>query len=54
LEFLKTEPSGTYDKATQEAFKAFIGCENFEERSDPSVGWVDKPVLDFIYKKFEK
>ena len=53
LGYLKSAPSGVFDPATQKAFTAFIGNENFEERADPSAGWVDRPVLKYIFKKFE-
>jgi uncharacterized Ntn-hydrolase superfamily protein len=36
----------------QNAFTAFIGNENFEERADPSGQWIDKPVLKYLVKKF--
>ena len=36
----------------QNAFTAFIGNENFEERSDPNAQWIDKPVLKYLAKKF--
>ena len=36
------------------AFNEFIGNENFEERADPAAGWVDKPVLKYLLKKFTK
>jgi uncharacterized Ntn-hydrolase superfamily protein len=54
LGYLKQPPNGNYDKDTQEAFRAFIGNENFEERSDPVSGWVDAPVFDYIIRKFGK
>ncbi|HEY2980828.1 MAG TPA: DUF1028 domain-containing protein [Anaerolineales bacterium] len=54
LSYLSAEPSGKYDEDTRGAFRAMLGNENFEERADPSAGWVDKPVLDFLFKKFEK
>lgn len=38
----------------REAFAAFIGNENFEERADPEGGWIDRPVLEFLVKKFGK
>jgi uncharacterized Ntn-hydrolase superfamily protein len=38
----------------REAFNAFIGNENFEERADPEGRWIDAPVLDFLVKKFGK
>jgi uncharacterized Ntn-hydrolase superfamily protein len=53
LGYLDSAPSGELDNATRAAFTAFVGNENFEERADPSAGWVDKPVLDFILRKFE-
>lgn len=37
----------------QDAFNAFIGNENFEERSDPNAQWIDKPVLKYLVKKFK-
>ncbi len=52
LGYLAQEPNGLYDELTKAAFSAFIGNENFEERCDPSLGWVDAPVLDFILRKF--
>lgn len=36
----------------QSAFQAFIGNENFEERADPQAQWIDRPVLEFLLKKF--
>ncbi len=36
------------------AFNEFIGNENFEERADPKAKWIDKPVLKYLVKKFEK
>jgi uncharacterized Ntn-hydrolase superfamily protein len=36
----------------QDAYNAFIGNENFEERSDPNAQWIDKPVLKYLAKKF--
>ena len=36
----------------RDAFQAFIGNENFEERADPEGKWIDAPVLEFILKKF--
>ena len=37
-----------------DAFNAFIGNENFEERADPNGQWIDKPVLKYLVKKFGK
>ena len=52
--YTESDPSGKYDDVTRAAFTAFVGNENFEERADPSAGWVDKPVLDYIFSKFEQ
>jgi uncharacterized Ntn-hydrolase superfamily protein len=52
--YLKNHAAVKYDEVTRQAFSAFIGNENFEERANPNEGWVDKPVLDFLLKKFEK
>jgi uncharacterized Ntn-hydrolase superfamily protein len=38
----------------REAFHAFIGNENFEERADPEGHWIDAPVLEFVIRKFGK
>ena len=37
-----------------DAFKEFIGNENFEERADPQARWIDEPVLTYLTKKFWK
>jgi uncharacterized Ntn-hydrolase superfamily protein len=34
------------------AFNQFIGNENFEERADPQAKWIDRPVLDYLVRKF--
>lgn len=52
LGYLQTPPSGIYDEPTREAFRAFTGNENFEERCDPAAGWIDAPVYDYILQKF--
>ncbi len=54
LDYLQTPPSGVYDEPTREAFRAFTGNENFEERCDPDAGWIDGPVYDYILRKFGK
>jgi uncharacterized Ntn-hydrolase superfamily protein len=46
--------NGRYDDTTREAFRAFIGNENFEERASPDKGWIDRPVLEYLLKKFPK
>ena len=45
---------GAWDDATQAAFHAFVGTENFEERVDIPGGAVDPPALDFIREHFGK
>jgi hypothetical protein len=37
-----------------DAFNEFIGNENFEERADPKAKWIDRPVLKYLVKKFER
>jgi uncharacterized Ntn-hydrolase superfamily protein len=54
LGYLKDQPSGVYDSTTQQAFRAFTGNENFEERCDAAAGWVDGPVYDYLVRKFGK
>ncbi|NIM92478.1 MAG: DUF1028 domain-containing protein [Anaerolineales bacterium] len=44
--------NGEYDEATRSALRSFIGNENFEERIDFEEGIIDKPVLDFLLKRF--
>ena len=51
--YLSSVGTAELDLATRQALVAFIGNENFEERADPAAGWIDKPVLDYIYRKFE-
>ncbi len=53
LKYLDGEPDGVFDEKTQIALKQFIGNENFEERADPDEGWIDAPVLDHLFSKFE-
>lgn len=42
------------DKDFIAAFNEFIGNENFEERADAQAAWIDRPVLKYLVKKFEK
>ncbi len=48
-----TPTNGEYDDATRQAFDAFMGNENFEERADSKAGWIDGPVLEYVLKKFK-
>jgi uncharacterized Ntn-hydrolase superfamily protein len=41
-------------KSFVEAFKEFIGNENFEERVDPQAKWIDEPVWNYLTRKFGK
>jgi uncharacterized Ntn-hydrolase superfamily protein len=47
-----TPTNGVYDEATREAFRVFIGNENFEERANPDAGWIDGAVLEYLLEKF--
>jgi uncharacterized Ntn-hydrolase superfamily protein len=44
----------TNGKEFRNAFNAFIGNENFEERADPEAKWIDGPVWEYLIKKFGK
>ncbi|MCJ7724139.1 MAG: DUF1028 domain-containing protein [Anaerolineales bacterium] len=52
LGYFHPTTDSSYDEKTKEAFRTFIGNENFEERSNPDDGWIDKPVLDYLFNKF--
>jgi hypothetical protein len=43
---------GDYDPPTREAFRRFIGNENFEDRTDFEKGRIDRPVYEFLLRKF--
>ena len=49
---LKSEGYLNKNITFQTAFTAFIGNENFEERA--TAEWIDKPVLKYLLKKFNK
>jgi len=49
---LKSEGYLKKNVSFQDAFNAFIGNENFEERADPQAHWIDKPVMKYLLKKF--
>lgn len=53
LGYLQQSISGPYDPITRSALDAFLGNENFEERADLDEEWIDRPVLRFIFSKFE-
>lgn len=50
--YLDGSADGQYNTATKNALRAFTGNENFEERCDLKAGWMDKPVFDYLVKKF--
>lgn len=52
--YLKGDFGTVYDQQTRKALEAFTGNENFEERCDLEAGWIDQPVLDYIFKKFSR
>jgi len=52
LDYLEGKAEGAYDELTKSALRAFTGNENFEERCDLEAGWIDRPVLEYLLKKF--
>ncbi len=42
------------ERGFRAAFNQFIGNENFEERSDPEATWIDKPVFEYLVRKFSQ
>lgn len=44
--------SSSYNQDVRLALRAFIGNENFEERVDFEQGLIDRPVYEFILKRF--
>ena len=52
LGYMEGKADGQYDELTKAALRAFTGNENFEERCDLEAGWIDRPVLEYLLKKF--
>lgn len=52
LDYYEGPVHGSYDKATKKALRAFIGNENFEERADVEAGRIDRPVYEFLLRRF--
>lgn len=52
LDYYRGAANGIYDPATRSALEAFLGNENFEERVDFAAGRIDRPVLEFLLRKF--
>ena len=50
--YMDGEADGQFNATTKKALRAFTGNENFEERCDLEVGWIDNPVFDYLVKKF--
>ena len=54
LGYYQAHMDGKYSPAIAESVASFLGNENFEERANPKEGWIDAPVLEYIFKKFKK
>ncbi len=53
LGYYQAHIDGNYSPAIAESLAAFLGNENFEERANPQEGWIDAPVLAYIFDKFK-
>jgi uncharacterized Ntn-hydrolase superfamily protein len=53
LGYMQGRANSQYDELTQTALRAFTGNENFEERCNLEAGWIDRPVLEYLLKKFK-
>lgn len=42
---------GELDNSTSSALRAFVGNENFEDRTDLKAGLIDKPVYEFLLRR---
>ena len=51
---LKQEGYLKQDREFANVFNEFIGNENFEERADPQAQWIDRPVLKYLLRKFNR
>jgi uncharacterized Ntn-hydrolase superfamily protein len=52
LGYMEGTANGSYDESTRTALRAFTGNENFEERCDLETGWMDRPVFEYLLKRF--
>jgi uncharacterized Ntn-hydrolase superfamily protein len=52
--YLDGTADGQLNTTTKKALRAFTGNENFEERCDLEAGWMDRPVFEYLVKKFGK
>jgi uncharacterized Ntn-hydrolase superfamily protein len=50
--YYKMPINGIYNVETKKSLRAFIGNENFEERTDFETGTIDGPVYDYIINQF--
>jgi uncharacterized Ntn-hydrolase superfamily protein len=53
LGYHRGPPDGEYDSATRSALEAFIGNENFEDRTDFDRGRIDRPVYEHLLRTFD-
>lgn len=53
LGYYQGELTGELDPATRKALEAFIGAENFEDRTDLDSGKIDRPVYEYLHRKFK-
>jgi len=44
---------GQYDAPTRAALEIFTGNENFEERVDLTSGSIDRPVIDYLVRRYK-
>jgi uncharacterized Ntn-hydrolase superfamily protein len=54
LGYYQGEVTGDYDPPTRSALEHFIGSENFEDRTDFDAGRIDRPVYDFLLRRFSR
>jgi uncharacterized Ntn-hydrolase superfamily protein len=52
--YYQGEFNGNYDAATRNAFERFINTEHFEDRVIVEQGLIDRPVLYYLYRRFEE
>lgn len=52
LGYLPKEISSVADEDLQSALRKFIGNENFEDRTDFEFGLIDRPVYEYLIKKY--
>lgn len=50
--YLDGVADGNYNAASKKALRMLTGNENFEERSNLEEGWMDKPVYNYLVKKY--